>query len=407
MSLDLSPLKEPEYRKLYLAQFFSLFGLTLSTVAVPYCVYQATQSSWSVGLIGILEVVPLILAAFLGGVASDRLNRKKIIVISEFFLACSGVALMLATLNAEHAAIPVIYTVAVINAALHGFHRPALEALTQQIVPQKIIASIGPLQALRFGVGMILGPSLAGFIIAYFGVASCFALTALLVVASLLGISRLKVVRHRATSENRALTDLREGIRYAASRPELLGTYFIDFVANVFAMPMALYPALIKHLDQPKLLGLFYAAIPAGALCASLFSKWTIQIRRLGFAVSCCAVFWGLFVATASLTSNAFWILSGLLLAGAADQYSGVFRMTLWNKTIPNALRGRMASLELISYASGPLLGHARAGFMAERIGVMSSVGIGGLIAAGGVVILSVLNQTYLQFRLPEEEYSP
>jgi MFS family permease len=154
----------------------------------------------------------------------------------------------------------------------------------------------------------------------------------------------------------------------------------------VFGMPLALFPAVSDRLGGPSVLGLLYAAPAAGALAASLTSRWTPRVHRHGLAVMIAATVWGLAIAGFGFAETLWPALACLALAGAADAISGIFRMTMWNQTIPDALRGRLASIEMVSYSSGPLLGHVEAGAVAAAFGVRASVVSGGILCVVAVI---------------------
>ena len=165
-----------------------------------------------------------------------------------------------------------------------------------------------------------------------------------------------------------------------------MAPYVVDFVAMVFGMPLALFPALADRLGGPSVLGLLYAAPAVGALAASITSRWTTRVYQHGRAVMCSAAMWGMAIVAFGLCTTRWPALAWLAAAGAADAVSGIFRSTLWNQTIPDALRGRLASIEMVSYMSGPLLGHLEAGVVAAMFGVRASVISGGVLCVIGVL---------------------
>jgi MFS family permease len=190
-----------------------------------------------------------------------------------------------------------------------------------------------------------------------------------------------------------------EAIRYAISRQELIGTYIIDFIAMVFAMPNALFPALAAMLGGTKTLGWLYAAPAMGAFLITLSSAWTKKIKRHGAAVAIAAICWGGAMACVGLSDHLVWILIFLGLAGAADCVSGIFRNTIWNETIPDKLRGRMASLEMMSYMSGPLLGNVQVGFTASMTSPQIAILAGGTLCVVGVVVSIFLLPVFWDYK--------
>jgi MFS family permease len=173
-----------------------------------------------------------------------------------------------------------------------------------------------------------------------------------------------------------------------------------------FAMPMAVFPALAEQLGGTATVGFLYSAMSIGALAITLFSGWTSGVRRRGAAIVLAAAAWGLAIFALGFARSLPAAVACLALAGAADMVSGLFRMTLWNETIPPALRGRMASIEQLSYMTGPLLGNVRAGFMAERFGLARSIAWGGLICVAGVALCIPALPAFWRYRRPVPEAS-
>jgi len=187
-----------------------------------------------------------------------------------------------------------------------------------------------------------------------------------------------------------SLGSIVEGMKYAWSREELLGSYGVDIVAMFFGIPMALFPAIATQYGGAEVLGLLYAAPSVGALVASVTSGWASRVHRHGLAIIWAAASWGFAIAVFGLVSNLWVALVFLGLAGAADMISGVFRGTLWNQTIPDRLRGRLAGIEQVSYSSGPLLGNLEAGVVAAIAGVRASVVSGGVLCVVGVGLFAL-----------------
>jgi MFS family permease len=180
-----------------------------------------------------------------------------------------------------------------------------------------------------------------------------------------------------------------EGVRFAGSRQELIGTYLVDMNAMFFAMPEALFPAVAERHGGPGVAGLLFAAPAAGALVLSLFSGWTRRVRRHGAAVVLAASGWGAAIAVFGLAGPLWLALAALAVAGAMDMVSGIFRSTIWNEVVPDRLRGRLAGMEMISWASGPTLGNTEAGFAAALVGLRASIVAGGLLCVAGSLALA------------------
>lgn len=268
--------------------------------------------------------------------------------------------------------------------------RPALDSLWPRIVAHDDMPAAASLNSLRWTVGGVAGPAVAGVVVAYAGLGWAYAADLLTFAVSLAYIAR---IAPSPAAEEAAKPDLKaiaEGARYAWSRKELLGTYAVDLAAMFLAMPLAVLPFLADDLHAPWALGLMYATVPAGALLVSLTSGWTSRVHRHGLLVVLSAAGWGLAVAAAGVCGNVWLVLLFLAVGGGFDMVSGIFRAAMWNQTIPDELRGRLAGIELLSYSVGPQLGQVRAGGMAAWAGVRTSVWSGGLACAGAVGLLAL-----------------
>jgi MFS family permease len=382
--VDLAPLRHRDYRLLYIAQFVSFLGTMITYVALPYQMYRLTGSSLSVGLLGLAELVPLLATAFIGGMLADSVDRRRMALSTDVGLAMGSA--MLALLAATRASAWPLYVVAAWMSAVGGLQRPSMESLVPRLVPKDELPAAAGLASIRGSVGMVAGPAIGGMLIASVGLPITYLADVVSYAASLVCLWLIRAVPPPEGAEPPSLAALREGFRYARSRQELIGTYVVDFVAMVFGMPLALFPALSDRLGGPAVLGLLYSAPATGALVASLSSQWTSRVNRHGLAVMLAATVWGIAI-VAFGASRALWpALFCLAVAGGADAVSGIFRMTMWNQTIPDALRGRLASIEMVSYMSGPLLGHVEAGAVAAVFGVAASVISGGVLCVVGVL---------------------
>jgi MFS family permease len=388
--MDLRPLRHRDYRFLYAAQFVSFLGSMVTYVALPYQVFRLTGSSLAVGLLGLAELLPLLVTAFVGGALADTVDRRRMVLLTDVGLAVgSGVLAVNAALPQPH--VWPLYVAASLLSALNGLQRPSLEAMTPRLVQSDEIPAAAALATFRGSVGMIAGPALGGLLIASVGVTATFVFDVATYVFSFLAVRLIRSPVSSTSGEGPTLESIREGFRYARSRQELVGTYVIDFVAMIFGMPLALFPALSERLGGPRVLGMLYAAPAVGALIASLTSRWTPRVKRHGLAVMLAATGWGVAIVGFGFCGTLVPALVCLALAGGADCVSGIFRSTMWNQTIPDALRGRLAGIEMVSYLSGPLLGHVEAGAVAAVWGVQASVVSGGVLCVVAVLVCGAM----------------
>jgi MFS family permease len=394
---EIGPLRSREFRLIYVGQSVSAFGSAMTYVVLPFQMYALTRSPLAVGLIGVAEFVPMLAMALVGGALADHLDRRRLIgsVEAAMAICCFGLAWN-AGLRAPHVA--VLWIAAALLAALGALHRPAMEALMQQVLPVSDMTAAAALNSIRGNFAFIIGPGLAGVIAATGGAAAAFAVDGLSYVVSIAAILMMRPVpRMTLGSEGITWRALLEGWRYARRRQDLLGTYLIDINATFFGMPNALFPAMAERWGSASV-GLLYAAPPLGAMAAAIASRWTLRVRRHGLAITWAAALWGIAIAAFGLARPLWLALLFLAAAGAADMISGLFRMAVWNQTIPARIRGRTAAIEMMSYHTGPCLGNAEAGLAARLFGVRASVISGGVLCVAGTLMLAMLLPKFVAY---------
>ncbi|MFI7614289.1 MFS transporter [Nonomuraea terrae] len=406
LSIDLSPLRDSrDYRLLFSSGVITMFGTMIAMVAVPYQMKELTDSYLAVGLVSLAEFVPMVVCGLWGGAIADALDRRKIIVLSELGLLITSSALMVNAMLPDPQ-VWVLYVMGAVSTGIACLQRPSLEAVIQQVVRHDQQSAAAVLSSLRWNFGAIVAPALAGLLLAQYGPALAYGLDSLTFLLSLLLLWRVSSLPPSEDAAPASLKSLVEGVRYAVSRHDLMGTYLVDIAAMVFAMATALYPFLADELRAPGALGLFYSAAAVGALVASVTGRWTARVQRHGLGVIVAATLWGVAVALTALAPNVWLIFVCIALAGAADMISGIFRMTMWNQTIPQEFRGRLAGIELLSYASGPMLGNARAGLMANLGGTRFSLGAGGLLCVGAVLALAAALPRFRRYDARTDEHA-
>jgi MFS family permease len=386
---DLAPWRSSkDFRLLWVQGLVTYLGSVMALIALPLQIKDLTGSPLAVGAMGAVELVPLIVFGLYGGALADAVDRRKVIVLTEAGLGVLAAVLLVNALLPEPMLWP-LYLVAAGVAALAGLQRPALDAMLARIVPHDQLAAAAALNALRWQAGAIGGPALAGLVVAYAGNSPAYAITVVCFAVSVLMCRRLSPAPPVEHAAKPSLRGIAEGARYAWSRPVLLGTYAVDLAAMFFAFPNAIFPFLADELDADWSLGLMYSAGAVGSLLLSLTSGWVSRTSRHGLLVVCGAAGWGLAMAAAGWTSNVWLVLLCLGLAGAGDMLSGLGRSTIWNQTVPDRLRGRLAGIEVLSYSVGPQLGQVRAGAMAGWTGVRPAVWSGGLACVAAVGLLA------------------
>jgi MFS family permease len=385
--MDVTPLRSSrDFRLLFVAGTVFYLGGMISYVAIPYQIYTITGSNAAVGMVGLVELLPLLVGGLYGGALADHVDRRRLLVWTG---VAQAVLTALLAVNAAQDSPRVwpIFVLAFCYAAVSSLQRPSREALLPRTVEHDQIIAANALGSFGMQLGLLLGPTIGGLLIAQVGVAWCFGVDVVgLVVATAL-YAAMRPYPHRDETTPPSLAGIMDGVRYAVSRRDLLGTYLVDIIAMLLAIPLVLFPALAEDVfEQPHLLGLLYTAETVGALVATATSGWTSRVHHHGRAIVVAAAAYGLFIGLAGLAPTIWLLMLALALAGAADMVSGTFRATVWNQTIPETMRGRLAGIEMLSYSLGPLGGQVRAGFVADLWSVRGSIASGGFACVVGVV---------------------
>lgn len=404
-ALDISPLRKyRELRLLFTSGMITRLGSAMTMVALPFQIKILTNSYVAVGLMGLVQLVPLIVFGLYGGVLADAIDRKKMILFAE---AASLVMTLILFINAllPNPHVIALYFVGGAFAALNGLSGPSLGAILPRIVKHEDMSSANALMGLRWQVGAIVGPSIGGLIVSTAGVATGYAIDVASYCLSLIFISLLKPVPPGEKSVPPSLKSLIDGLQYAISRKDLLGTYLVDLSAMFFAMPTALFPFWADSLHARWALGLFYSSITVGAMLTTLTSGWMKHYPHHGRAIMFAAIAWGGLVTLAGTFNSLFMVLLCLTLAGAADEVSALFRSLVWNQSIADEYRGRLGGIELLSYSVGPLGGQMRSGSVAAWTNLRTSVVSGGLMCIGFVVLAAGLLPKFRKYDVRTNEY--
>jgi MFS family permease len=400
---DITPLRASrDFRLVFASRTVTLFGSQATEVALLVQARQLTGSAVAVGLLGAVELVPLVVFGLYGGALADRLNRRRLIRWCEAGLGCCAALLVVNASLPRPSAWP-LYLIAAVMMALAALQRPSLEASMPRIVARDQLTAAVALLSLSSNASLIVGTTLGGLLATWPGPRAVYALDVVSFAVSLGFLLRLGPLPAPVAADGGAPGrgrpgGLLSGLRYARGRPELIGSYLADLAAMTFAYPNALFPFMAAELHAPWSVGLMFAAPSAGALAASAASGWTGRVHRHGRAIALAAAAWGLAITGFGLAPDIGAALALLVVAGAADMLSGIFRGTLWNQTIPDSLRGRLAGVELLSYGLGPSAGQIRAGAVASITTPRFSLCSGGLLCVAAVAVVGAALPGFVRY---------
>jgi MFS family permease len=388
-AIDVEPLRHAAFRRLWWGNSLGFIGFQLTAVAVPVQVFELTGSSFWVGMLGLVGLVPLVMFGLWGGAVADAVDRRLLLVGSSLTLwGCTGGLLAAALLDL--ASLPLLLGLVGVQAAGFAVASSTRGAIVPRVLPAELVPAANTLSFTASNVGMVLGPLLAGLILARWSFAAAYAADFAVFTIALYAAVRLPGLPPTGPATSPGLRSVADGLAFIVTRPVLLLSFAVDIVAMVLAMPRALFPETAEQLGGRGTVGWLYAAIAGGAVLAGLSSGWVGRVRRQGLALVAAVIAWGLAVAAAGLARSLWTMVALLAVAGAADLVSAVYRQTILQTYAPDEMRGRMQGVFIVVVAGGPRLGDLRAGATAAAFGVTASWVGGGLLAAG-LVSLALL----------------
>jgi MFS family permease len=374
-------------------------------VAINWHVYLLTKSAFALGLVGLFRGVPIIVCSLAGGVIADAVDRKKLMIVTQTIMLVAAALLTAGTLTGLKSVWP-IYVLSAFAAAAQAFDTPARQAFMPTLVPEEDFPNAVSLGIIVFNVAIIVGPAIAGFILAETGPAIIYGINALSFMAIIGALIAMRTSGkpdlQRGRREALSFGALKEGLRFVWQTPIIVQTMTLDFVATFFGSATLLLPIFAQERLHVGARGYgFLAAAPAvGSVLTALVLARMGTLRRQGRLVVASVAVFG--VATAGFgVSTVFWI-SLLMLAtlGAADTVSTVLRQTIRQLVTPNHLRGRMTSINMMFFMGGPQLGELEAGSLAALIGAPLSVVVGGLGALICAALAAVKSKSLMDFEI-------
>ncbi len=387
--LDTAPLRrDRDFRWLWAGQAVSGIGNQITRLALPYQVYAQTGSTLAIAALTLCQLVALIVFSLGAGSVVDAVDRRRLLIRTQLgLMACS----VLFVIFALQPGVPLIalFAVAFAAAALGSLDQPARSSSIPRLVPPQRLPAAIALNQLNFQLASVVGPTVAGVLIATVGLPIAYVVDVATFSASLVALVAIAPLPPMAGAARPGLAAVREGIRFAMRRRIILSTYVIDLNAMIFGMPVALFPALALDVFHagPQGLGLLAAAPSGGALLGALLSGWVSRIRRAGLAVVVSVAIWGAAITLFGLAEFSFPLaLACLAVAGAADVISAVFRATIVQLAAPDQLRGRISSINMLVVVGGPRLGDIEAAGVASVVGAQASVISGGVLCLIGLI---------------------
>jgi MFS family permease len=400
LTIDISPLRSSAaYRRLWIGDSISLMGSAMTVVAVPIQIYEITRSSFYVGLLGLVTLVPLVGFGLVGGAIADATDRRRLLVTTQMLLAAASLLLALQAI-AGNRNIWVLYGLTALVSAVVAVDSPTRRSVSPLLLPADQLASAAALGQVVFNLALVLGPLLAGVVIGFGGVKLVYAADAVSFLASIVAALALPPLPIAGGGTKAGAASVLEGFRYLRNQPTVLMTFVVDIIAMVFGMPRALYPELtrVRFGGGDRTTGLLYAAPAVGAMLGALLGGWLGRINRQGLAVILAIAVWGAAIVGFGLSS---WLWLGcvfLAVAGFADMVSAVFRTAIMQVATPPELLGRLNGVFIVVVSGGPRIGDLEAGGVAQLFSPTVSVVSGGLACIIGVAIAAAFGRRFLRY---------
>ncbi len=392
---DLTPFRRSRDLRLVVAgNFISNLGAQATLVALPYQLYVVTHSALLVGLLGAVELGPLVGMSLVGGAIADRADRRRLLLVTQIGVVICAGGLAVAALHG-HPALATLYVLGGLLAGCNALQNAARSAIIPNLIADREM--LAPAIAANYGLSSlstVVGPGVGGVLIGVFGVQAAYTIDACSCLAVVLTVLPIAAQPPQAApAAHESLTrSIAEGLRYVRGNRALVGSFAIDLIAMTFGMPRALFAVLslsVYHAGAGGT-GLLYAAVAVGATAAAVLSGWVKHARRLGIICIWAVTAWGVAITAAGLMGSIWLAAAMLAVAGGADSISAVCRSTINQTITPDRMRGRMSSVFGLVVTGGPRLGDIESGTVAGAAGVRVSVVSGGVACLIGVAAIAL-----------------
>jgi MFS family permease len=438
LAVDVTPLRSSrDFRLLWLGELVSETGSHVALIAVYVQVFALTRSAAAVGLVGLVQLVPLVLATLFGAPLIDVHDRRRLLLIGHLGQALATSVLLVGAVVGDPP-LALVYLGAGLVAGFGGFALSVRSSMTPNLVAADQLPSALSLNQAMFSTCLIVGPAVGGVVIDEVGLGWAYGIDLVSFAAAIVAClaMRSQVPAQDPASDAREVADsigrprklrappatvgqaavaggalavgwarMTEGFRFLRGRRVLQATFYVDLVAMIFGMPRALFPvlAVTQFGAGPKIVGVLFSAVSVGALLGAVTAGWVRRIRRQGLAVLWAVGVWGVGIVGFGLSGGELGLaLAFLALAGAADVISAVFRGTILQQSVPDSLRGRMSAVHIVVVTGGPRLGDVEAGLVASLFTPAISVVTGGVACIAGIVLVALAVPEFARYRAPD-----
>ncbi len=398
--LDTRPLRSgPAFRRLWVGTTLSRLGGQLTMVAVLYQVWELTGSPAAVGVLGLVQAVPMVVFGLAGGSLADAVDRRRLVLLTTVGqLVVAGLLAVQAFTELRSYAVLLVLVAA--QSAGGALGAPARRTFVPRLLPAEQVTAGVALFHVSFQLAMLGGPALGGLVIAHAGVGVCYLVDSVAFLAALYGVGGLPAMRPEGRPARPGIRTVWEGWRFVATKPALGGAFLTDVFATVLAMPVALFPVVNAERfgGRPETLGLFFTAIAVGGVGAGAVSGRVARSGRPGVVMLVTAGVWGVGLAGFGFAPYLWGALGCLAVAGAADTFSVISRGSIVQLATPDSHRGRVSAVEHIIGVSGPDVGNFRAGLVGDLTSATFTLVAGGAMCVAGVAAVAATNRSLRRF---------
>ncbi len=410
---DTAPLRNPYFKRLWLANIVTVIGAQLTVVAVPAQIYEITGSSAYVGLTGIFGLVPLVIFGLWGGALADVIDRRILLIISTIgLIGCSALFWAQAATGVNN--VWIILSLFAVQQAFFAVNQPTRTAILPRLLPAGQLPAALSLNMTVMQAGAIAGPLVGGALIPVLGYSLLYLVDTLFLLPTLLAVVALPALRPEGDAPKVAgLRSVVDGLRYLAGHKILMASFLVDLIAMVFGMPRALFPQMAhENFGGPSSGGIAFAllfiAISAGAVVGGVFSGWVGHVQRQGLAVIVCIIIWGLAITGVGIAvgfagGTALPMLPValvlLMIGGAADMASAAFRQSILLAAATDEVRGRLQGVFIVVVAGGPRIADVLHGAAAASIGVALTTTAGGVAVVVFTVVAALAIPSFVAYR--------
>ncbi len=412
--LDLRPFRvSAAFTRMWIGTLLGGLGGQLTIVAVMLHVFALTGNTFAVAMVAVAGLVPMILAGLYGGMLADAFDRRKVALwAATATFASTALLAGLTWFGAE--TIWWLYALSMINSAANSVGMAARSAIVPRLIPRDLLAAASALQGITIGLMVMVGPALAGVLVAFTDYSWTYTVDILLMLTMFLGLWTLPPLVPDGTIVRPGLASLVDGWQFLRRAPNIRMQYIIDIIAMTFGQPLALFPALGTVLlgGGEITAGVLTASVAVGAFLSSLLSgrvvryRWhglgiarSVQVYALAIALFGGVLLWGTVLPPVSATSPnlPLIVLAGAMLAiaGAADNVSAIYRTTMMQAAVPDTMRGRLQGLFVVVVAGGPRLGALYAGTLALLGALWFPPLLGGILVIALVAVLMRLSPRF------------